>query len=55
MEPTIVLLVDLGQNLAFVPLSIAKVEVLTPWVVSTVLANLTFALVQEKWVVLDQI
>jgi hypothetical protein len=52
MEQIVVLLVDLGQTLAYVPLLTTKVETLIPfWAIFDALAHLTFALAWEKWVV----
>jgi hypothetical protein len=49
-------MVDLDQNLAFVPLLTNEVKTLTPLrAIFDALAHLTFALAWEKWVVLDQI
>jgi len=52
MEQIVVLLVDLGQTLAYVLLLNTKVETLTPfWAIFDTPPHLTFALAWEKWVV----
>jgi len=52
MEQIVVLLVDLGQKFAYVPLLIIEVKTLTPsWAISNALAHLTSNSTWEKWVV----
>ncbi len=52
MEQIVVLLVDLSQNFAYVPLLIIEVKTLIPsWAISNALAHLTSNFAWEKWVV----
>jgi hypothetical protein len=52
MEQIVVLLVDLSQNFAYVPLLIIEVKTLIPsWAISNALAHLTSNSAWEKWVV----
>jgi hypothetical protein len=56
MEQIIVLTVDLGQNLIFIPLLIVKLEILAPsWAISDALVHLTSTFAWEKLVASDQI
>ncbi len=53
MEHIVVLIVDLGQNLVFVPLLATKLETLVPWAIANAPIHLISILAWEKLVVSD--